>query len=37
MFTPHFDNLGNPLGKSIGTFRVNYDKTKLVLSDFEAK
>jgi hypothetical protein len=30
------DSLGN-LGNRVGTFRVNYDKTKLVLNDFEAK
>lgn len=32
-----FDAFGNPLGDPIGTFRVAYNKDRLVLSDFHAK
>jgi hypothetical protein len=30
-----FDQFGTPIGKPIGTFLVNYDKTSLTLSDFQ--
>jgi hypothetical protein len=32
-----FDDLGNPIGKPIGTFRVTYDENTLVLSDFRPR
>ncbi len=30
-----FDDLGNPVGKAVGTFRVTYGGDTLVLSDFQ--
>ena len=31
----NYDDLGNPIGNRVGTFRVTYNKAALVLSDFK--